>query len=212
MDEEWVSITEAAARLSEAGDPVDRSTLSRYLKQHAEALPLRPAGKSNLVDLGALAAHRGENVRIRIAASAGVPRPSGGSQPPVSAGGRRFVGTQSDGAARKAQADAELREMDLAERRRHLTPTDEVDRAGRDAVALMASAFERAIDGDAATLSLKYGWDERMVRLALKQFTRRGLDVFHRDILDRLDALRRTGEAGDETMAAVAGTEGVALQ
>lgn len=213
MDEEWVSITEAAARLSEAGDPVDRSTLSRYLKQHAEALPLRPSGKSNLVELGALAAHRGENIRIRVAASAGAPRPSAGFRPqPGGAAGRRFAGTQSDGAARKAQADAELREMDLAERRRHLTPTDEVDRAGRDAVALMASAFERAIDGDAATLSLKYGWDERTVRLALKQFSRRGLDVFHREVLDRLDALRRTREAGDDTTTDAAGAEGLALQ
>jgi hypothetical protein len=44
-DGEWISITEAAQRLTAAGDPVDRSTLSRYLKQHSEALQLKPSGK-----------------------------------------------------------------------------------------------------------------------------------------------------------------------
>lgn len=193
--EEWVSITEAAERLTAAGDPIDRSTLSRYLKQHGEALPLRRAGKANLVDLMALAAHRGENIRIRpavVISDAG--RGRGATVPPART---RFAGSQSDGAARKAQADAELREMDLAQRRKQLTPTAEVDQAGRDAVALMSSAFDRAIDTEAASLSLKYGWDERMIRVALKGFARRGLDVFHREILDRLDAMRRDADAAE---------------
>lgn len=187
MDEDWISITEAAARLAEAGDRVDRSTLSRYLKQHGEALPLKPDGKSNLVDFNALVAHRGENIRLRPAT------PSPAKPPP----GKRFAGTQSDGAARKAQADAELREMDLAERRRELTPVGEVDQAGRDAVAMMLSAFERAVETEAQTLSLKYGWEERVVRIALKNFSRTGLAVFNRLVLEKLDAMRRRDDAGD---------------
>ncbi|CDZ43085.1 Hypothetical protein NGAL_HAMBI1146_58580 [Neorhizobium galegae bv. officinalis] len=192
MDEEWISITEAASRLSVAGDKVDRSTLSRYLKQHSEALPLKPDGKSNLVDFNALAAHRVENIRIRPSA----PPPSSGlrSQPQTN----RFSGTQSEGAARKAQADAELREMDLAERRKELTPVGEVDQGARDAVALMLSAFERAIETEASSLSLKYGWDERTLRIALKGFSRTGLNVFNREILLRLDAMRRVADAGDQ--------------
>lgn len=209
--EEWVSITEAAERLTAAGDPIDRSTLSRYLKQHAEALPLRRAGKANLVDLMALAAHRGENIRIRPAVVIPEAGRGRGSVPPPVRG--RFAGSQSDGAARKAQADAELREMDLAQRRKQLTPTAEVDQAGRDAVALMQSAFDRAIDTEAATLALKYGWDERMTRAALKGFARRGLDVFHREILDRLDQMRRDAEAGAEGGAGtMAGATSGALQ
>ncbi|MBO9125471.1 MULTISPECIES: hypothetical protein [unclassified Rhizobium] len=197
MDEEWISITEAAARLSAGGDRVDRSTLSRYLKQHAEALPLKPDGKSNLVDFVALAEHRGENVRIR---SLPLPLPqsetrSAGSSASPSG---RFSGTQSDGAARKAQADAELREMDLAERRKELTPFAEVDQAGRDAVAMMQSAFERAIETEASTLSLKYGWEERIVRLALKNFSKAGLAVFNRQVLEKLDAMRRRDDAGGD--------------
>jgi len=191
MDEDWISITEAAARLTACGDRVDRSTLSRYLKQHAEALPLKPDGKSNLVDYVALVLHRQENIRIRVAPVAVTPRSPG----PASGG--RFAGSQADGAARKARADAEMREMDLAARRKELTPYSEVDQAGRDAVAMMSSAFERAIDGEASSLSLKYGWEERVVRLALKNFSRAGLAAFNRQVLEKLDAMRRREDAGD---------------
>lgn len=191
MDGEWISITEAAQRLAASGDHVDRSTLSRYLKQHGEALPLRAEGKSNLVDFEALVAHRKENIRIR-SMPLEVRPPVGGRQ-----AAPRFAGSQSDGAARKAQADAEMRELDLGERRKELTPVVEVDRAGRDAIALMSSAFDRAIETEAASLSLKYGWDERTVRIALKGYARKGMEVFHREILERLDAMRRSDDAGE---------------
>lgn len=208
MEEDWISITEAAARLTARGDAVDRSTLSRYLKQHSEALALRPSGKSNLVEFGALLEHRQANIRLRPIAAAPT------SAPPSAARGgmpaQRFAGSQSDGAARKAQADAELREMDLAERRKELTLVAEVDQAGRDAVVLMQSAFERAVESEAATLSLKYGWDERTVRLALKNFIKSGLSVFNREILIRLDAARREEEAVEAGMIETA--EGVSLQ
>ncbi len=194
MDEEWISITEAAARLTAAGDQVDRSTLSRYLKQHSEALPLKPDGKSNLVDFTALQLHRGENVRIRTAVS--TVRPASQRNPAPS----RFAGSQSDGVARKAQADAELKEMDLAERRKELTPVVEVDQAGRDAVAMMMSAFERAIETEAASLSLKYGWEERVVRIALKGFAREGLSIFNQNVLKKLDAMRRREDAGEDPL------------
>ncbi|WP_209483902.1 hypothetical protein [Xanthobacter flavus] len=189
MSEEWISITEAAQRLSDAGDPVDRSTLSRYLKQHAEALPLRRAGKSNLVDFLALVAHRGENIRLRTPPPS-APAPATTAAPQS----RRFVGTQTDGAARKMMADAELREIALAKERKQLAPVGEVDRAGRDAVALMQSAFEQAVETDAAAFALKYGWDERQVRLALKQFARRGLDRFNAELRDRLEEMRRADQ------------------
>lgn len=192
MDEgEWISITDAAKRLSDAGDKVDRSSLSRYLSQHSEVLPLRREGKSNLVEFGALSAHRAENIRLRKAA----PAPASA---PGAAQGRRFPGSQSDGIARKANADAEMREMDLAERRGQLTIVGEVDKAGRDAIALMRSAFERAIDGEASTASVKYGWDERIVRIVLKGFARKGVDVFHTEMLKRLDEINRGEMAAEQ--------------
>lgn len=36
--EDWVSITEAAKRLTASGDAVERSTLSRYITQHSECV------------------------------------------------------------------------------------------------------------------------------------------------------------------------------
>jgi hypothetical protein len=89
------------------------------------------------------------------------------------------------------QADAEMREMDLAERRGELTLVVEVDKSARDAVALMQSAFDRAVDSEAATASVKYGWDERIARLVLKGFARKGTEVFHREMLQKLDAIDR---------------------
>ena len=184
MSEEWVSISEAAKRLTAAGDRVDRSTLSRYLKQHGEALPLKDSGKSRLVEFGALTAHRGENIRIQMrqgdADPAAKKTDAGKPQPTV-----------PSGQMRKAMAEAEIKELELAQRRGQLVPVGEVDEGARDAVALMNSAFDRAIDGEAATLSVKYGWDERTVRLALKQFAKHGTEVFHREILKRLDVANR---------------------
>ncbi|MFG1332033.1 hypothetical protein V5F41_12375 [Xanthobacter autotrophicus] len=196
MSEEWVSITEAAERLSAAGDHVDRSTLSRYLKQHSDALPLQRAGKSNLVDINALVAHREENIRIRTAPAGPVSLGTPTATPP-----RRFAGTQADGASRKMLADAELRELTLAEKRRQVTPVSEVDKAGRDAVALMQSAFDQAVETDAAQFAMKFGWDERHLRITLKQFARRGLDVFHREMLEHLEEMRRAEQ--EEPGAAV---------
>lgn len=211
----WLSITDAAARLSAAGDPIDRSTLSRYLKQHADALPTRRDGKRHLVEFGALAQHRAENVRIAASnrglgpdagANSGMPVPARAERNPAHRGWQpgRFAGTQADGVARKALADAEMREMDLARRRSELTPTAEVDQAARDAVALMQSAFERAVETESATLSVRYGLEERIWRIALKAFARAGLDAFNREIRELLD--RRADPATGLEAGPAAGT------
>lgn len=195
MNEDWISITEAAARLSATGDRIDRSTLSRYLKQHAEALPLKPYGKSNLVDYVALTTHRGENIRIRSAVPSTRVAPEKPTGTSAGQTPRQFTGSQAEGAARKVQAEAEIKEIKLAEMRGELTPVGEVDQAGRDAVAMMQSAFERAIETEAQMLSLKYGWEERVVRLALKNFAKTGVAVFNRQVLEKLDAMRRRDDA-----------------
>ena len=84
--------------------------------------------------------------------------------------------------------------MDLAERRKILTKVSEVDQAGRDSVALMQSAFERALETEAANASVKYGFDERTTRLVLKAFMHSGLEVFNQTILGRIDAMRLRDE------------------
>jgi hypothetical protein len=183
-----VSITEAAVRLTALGDRIDRSTLSRYLAQHAEALPVERRGKSGLIDFDLLLAHRRENVRI----SSDVPAPMEVIAPSVSAAPKsKFTGAQISGTARKAAADAEMREMDIAERRRELTPRIEVDRAAREAVGLMTAAFDVTLEASVSDASVKYGWDERQLRIVLKAYVREGLATFHRELLDRIEALGR---------------------
>lgn len=194
--EEWLSITEAASRLTAAGDVVDRSTLSRYVSQHSEALVTRREGRSNLVEFGALQQHRAENIRLvqmRKVEPAPIEQPSTldfrpGHQPP----------TQISSIARDKAASAALRELDLAERLGQVTPVREVEDAGQAAIVIMRGAFDRSVDSEASALALKYGWDERQARLALKSFAAVGLDVFHRAILDRLDSARRETDAGGE--------------
>lgn len=195
--EMWVSITEAARRLTALGRSVDRSTLSRYISKHAEALPTRTDGKATLVEFHALRAHREENIRI---ADLDLP-PISAELRQVSPAGRGHKETQAGGAARKANAQAEMAELDLAERKRELTLVSEVDRAARDAVALMRSAFDRAVESEAEVLALKYGWDPRVVRAALKQFSRKGLDVFHSEAMQHLDAVNREEMAGGDPAA-----------
>jgi hypothetical protein len=196
--EQWITLTEATSRLNASGDRLSISTLSRYLVQHSEALSTRVEGRTKLVDFIALAAHRAENVRLRSDVASAARQALGGATP--SAASSRRTGTQSEGAARKITAEAEMRELDLAQRRGELTPTAEVDQAARDAVALMMSSFDRSTETEAASLSVRYGWDERLVRIALKAFTKVGLASFNSAVRERLDqdARQHMAPGGDD--------------
>ncbi|WDQ98176.1 hypothetical protein PSC71_13155 [Devosia sp. J2-20] len=192
IDSDWISITEAAKRLSSDGDQVDRSTLSRYVTQHAEALPTRREGKSNLVDFRVLAQHRSENVRLQLPSRPNIVGDLALSKQPIANISR------GNAAARDKEAVAQMRELDLAERLGRVTSTSEVADAGQSAVVMMRNAFERAVESEAAALALKYGWDERVVRVSLKSFANVGVDVFHRELLTQLDKRRRAQDAGDD--------------
>jgi hypothetical protein len=195
-----VSITDAAARLTALGDPVDRTTLSRYLKQHAAALPVEQSGRQRLVEWDDLLAHRRENVRLQ---AGGLPAPI--AREPAAPAARppsRFAGSEVDATGRLRMAQARDAELNLAERLKAVTPVSEVDRAGRDAVALMRSAFERAVDTEADRINLRYGWDTRAVRAVLKSFAKIGVDVFHGEVMKAIEAMRqpaaKEGEAAQE--------------
>lgn len=183
-----VSISDAAFRLTALGDKIDRTTLSRYLKQHAPTLPLTVSGRERLVEFEALLAHRRENIRISTPTLGSIasetPSQEGAIQP-----AKRFAGSEIDATGRLRMAQARDAELDLAERLKQVTPVAEVDRAGRDAVALMRAAMERAVEAEADRLNLRYGWDARVARLALKDFARVGIDVFHREVMKEIDAM-----------------------
>jgi hypothetical protein len=191
MLEEWISITDAAKRLTASGDVVDRSTLSRYVSQHGEALPTKREGKSNLIEFGTLAQHRAENIRLQQTR-----RPMDAAPPAALDRGPRLP-TQISAAARDKEASAALRELELARELRQITIVREVADAAQTAIVRMRGAFERAVEGEAATLALKHGWDERKVRLALKTFAQAGLEVFHREMLERIDAMQRADDTGE---------------
>lgn len=190
-----VSISDAASRLTALGDKIDRTTLSRYLKQHAATLPVSVSGRERLVDLENLLAHRRENIRITAPSLDAVTVEHDAAPPPSHRkSATRFAGSEIDATGRLRMAQARDAELDLAERLKQVTPVSEVDRAGRDAVALMRAAMERAVEAEADRLNLRYGWDARVARLALKEFARVGIDVFHREVMQELDAMRQRPE------------------
>lgn len=183
MNEEWISVSEAARRLTTSGDRVTQSSLARYLAHYSDALETKRDGKLRLVEYNALVLHRSENIRIEAARDAG----------------RKRVDLVPS--RRKVMAEAELKEMDLAQRRGQLVIAGEVDEAARNALAVMKAGFDRAIEPEAASLSVRYGWDERALRLGLKAFIATGLDHFHREMLKLLDDIR-DGVPGARSKAA----------
>ncbi len=163
-----ISLTDAAARLNQLGDPVDRSTLSRYVAKHSDALPTRRDGKSTLVSFSALQLHRRQNVRIDQ------------HQPPAPAPMARMVPNRNDATAAKLDVETKLRELDLAQRTGLLVLTAEIDEAARDAVTRLKTSFERAISETAEQIAAKLGGEARLVRPLLKEMVRNGLDDFAR--------------------------------
>lgn len=59
----WVTVAAAAKALTDAGDQIDPSNVSRYLARFPE-IPSRKQGKFRWVDLNALSLHRGGNVLV----------------------------------------------------------------------------------------------------------------------------------------------------
>lgn len=59
----WVTVADAAAALTAAGDPIDASNVSRYLARNP-GVPSEKVGKFRWVDLQALAEHRRSSVYV----------------------------------------------------------------------------------------------------------------------------------------------------
>ncbi len=179
---EWVSITAAAERLTAAGDRVSRSTLSRYIAQHAEALSQRMAGRERLVQFDEVQRHRRENVNL---GGGGAFEPS---PRPVPATEARY--TQADASARERIAKAGLSELELARQLRLTTTVTEVEQAALDAVTLMTTSLDQAVDVAAERAALKYGWDPKKARLAFKDFVQAGLAIFNSELMGAVDRMK----------------------
>ena len=206
-DGDWRSITAAADTLTAEGDPLDRSTLSRYVKKHEAGLAVHRDGSRTLVEMARLRQHRQENVRLAFRPTVAMPAAAASTPSVVSAtAAAPERGAASSAQARKTAAEASMKEMELAQRTGRLVPVSEISGAMEDAVSMMRNAFDRAIETEASSLSLRYGWDERMARAALKGFSRAGLDTFHREVLKRtegeaiIDAAAAVDREGAETL------------
>lgn len=171
---ERVTLRDAVAMLAKRGDVVSKSALSRYLKQHAEALPVERVGRDLFLDFELLANHRAENIRLIDASPrAALPATGAGPKPQRSS-------TQAEGAARKVAAEAEIKELQLAKEKGLLTPTAEVEEAAREAVTQMRAAFELAVNATAEQIAARLGGEARLVRPLLKKMIRDGLEEFSR--------------------------------
>jgi len=185
---DWVSITEAASRLSALGDRVSRSTLSRYVSRYAEALEVKVAGRETLVDFDDLVRHRSENINV----SAAVETPARVAELPARQG-------QAEASARERTAKAGLSELELARELKLTTIVSEVEAAAINAVTLMTTSLDQAVETSAEQLALRYGWDVLKVRKSLKDFSRHGLEIFAAEIARAVDAMRAGGGAPPET-------------
>jgi hypothetical protein len=166
-----VTLKAAVGLLAARGDVVSKSALSRYLKQHAEALPVEREGRDLFLDIEQLTKHRSENIRL-VAAAPLAPTRSSPSAPRSS--------TQAEGAARKVTAEAEIKELQLAKEKGLLTPTAEVQEAALDAVTQLRAALELAVNQAAEQIASRLGGEARLVRPLLKNMVRAGLEEFAR--------------------------------
>ncbi len=158
---EMVSLSKAAELLTAAGDAVDRTSLSRYVSRHADALAPVQQGRSTLVDLALLKRHRKENIRLTSDA-------------------KPFDGVRSkvDESKAKIRVDRQIRELELGQRQKALTLVSEVQAAGTAAVAAMRSAYALAINDTSEALALALGSEARLVRPHLRKMETAALDAF----------------------------------
>lgn len=176
-----VTIAEAARLLTAAGDVVERSTLSRYLDEYAEALPKQriPGQRGTFVDLAALGRHRADNIRLALtddvrsvlaaglSAASGAPAPLPRPSRPAPVRDTLAPG-QSAAQARKLNAEAEKREIELAVLKRELVPVTAIARAAEAAVGDMTSAFEASLSHQSDVVASRLGCTKAEARSVLR--------------------------------------------
>lgn len=151
----WVTVADAAAALTKAGDEIDPSNVSRYLQAHPE-VPSKKFGKYRYVDPVALKAHRDTNVMVTekrgarglsVAASAPQLSPVKAELPLVAA---IEDPTEVDQGSPLNAANLQLKqlqirnqEIDLAEKEGKLVPATEVLALAAGVVETFVGELER---------------------------------------------------------------------
>lgn len=168
-----VNLNRALQLLAARGDPVKQSTLSRYVAKYADALKPEKRGREIIVDFEALAAHRAENINREAPA----PAPAASNAPKLHRG-------RADEAAANIRVQRQIRELELAERSKALTPTREVEEAALAAVSALKNAFALALNDTADVIANVVGVEPRLIRPHLRTFEKKGLDAFVRTLAD----------------------------
>lgn len=167
-----VSLKRAKELLAERGDPIEQSTLSRYVSKYADALEPKRDGRETTVDFESLAKHRGENIN-RSEPLAPSPAP------------RSIPQGRADEAALNIRAQRQMRELEIAERIGALTPTREVQAAAVAAVSALRNSMALSLNDTALVIANVCGVEPRVVRPHLKAFEKKGLDAFVRTLAER---------------------------
>ena len=157
-----VSIAEAAKRLTAAGDKIDRSGLSHYLKRHAAALPTtKQSGRLTLVDYDALTGHRrahlGKDLIVKGLASSSL--------------------SLADEQQGKLRADRLLAFDRLAKRKVDLILILVAERITAFATVAMRAALEGAAADTAALIVAERGGDAGVIRAVLLDHGRHAGDA-----------------------------------
>lgn len=166
----WVTVAAAAAALTEAGDPIDASNVSRYLARNLD-VPQAKDGKFRFVDLGALKAHRSSSVFVadkRIARDLEDFATGAPAAPPSRQSDFEEEGPDKPGSP-LTQGKVELQQIELRRRRREeeteagrLVPVEDL----QTVVSALMGAFMGELARQEQALSNKFG---REVGAAVRQ-------------------------------------------
>lgn len=171
-DARFCSISKAAEIVSEAeGQPVERSTLSRYIKRYASDIEQRREGRETLIDVDALIEHRKINIRVERGTSA--PYQSD----------RRIASTKERKGeidVRRAEIELEEVEEERARKRGEIISVAELIEAADAAVKAMSAALDEGESDAAAEIAKATRSEARYVRPGLRTLKRKTLEAFRK--------------------------------
>lgn len=159
------------------GQPVERSTLSRYIKRYASAIEQRREGRETLIDVDALLEHRKINIRVER-----------GSVEPYKADRRIASSKERKGEieVRRAEIELEDAEEERARKRGEIVSVSDVVRAAEAAVRAFSSALDAAESDAADEIAKRTRSEARHVRPGLRVLKRAALEAFQRELLAAL--------------------------
>jgi hypothetical protein len=175
-DARFCSISKAAEIVSAAeGQPVERSTLSRYIKRYATDIEQRREGRETLIDVDALIEHRKINIRVER-----------GTTAPYQADRRIASSKERKGEIDVRRAELELEEVEeeRARKRGEIISVAEVIEAADAAVQAMSAALDVAENDAADDIAKRTRSEARHVRPGLRLLKRVALEAFRKALLE----------------------------